>query len=89
MTIPVVLRSSIGLAFLVLVAATVTSWYLGDGHGAAKAATVGVIAVAFAKVYLVGHHFMELRHAPTPLRLVFGGWVVVVCTALVVMYLAT
>jgi len=74
-------------AWAALMAATLTSWYLGDGHGAAKAATIGVLAVAFAKVFLVGRYFMELRDAPPALRRLFAGWVVVVCSVLVTMYL--
>lgn len=78
-----------GRAWLALVGATLVSWYLGDGHGAPQFATVMVIAVAFAKVYVVGHSFMELRDAPTPLRRVFGGWVLIVCLALIALYLLT
>jgi hypothetical protein len=48
-----------------------------------------VLGVAFLKVGLVGHYFMELRYAPLSLRLVFTGWAVVVCSALIVMYVTT
>ncbi len=75
------------VAWLALMGATIVSWYLGDGHGTRNAATVGVIVVAFFKVYLVGRYFMELREAPRVLRLLFGGWTVVVGTVLVAMYL--
>ena len=53
--------------------ATLASWYLGDGHGSTKLATIVVITVAFVKVFVVGHYFMELRDAPIPLRGTFGG----------------
>ncbi|MFD5747286.1 cytochrome C oxidase subunit IV family protein [Streptomyces sp. NPDC127033] len=75
------------LVWLALMGATAVSWYLGDGHGARQAATVGVLTVAFLKVYLVGRYFMELSQAPRALRLLFGGWTVVVCAVLVAMYL--
>ena len=85
---PSIIRTGATTAWAVLVTATLISWWLGDGHGAEKAAAVGVLAVAFLKVGLVGHYFMELRYAPLPLRLAFTGWMVVVCSALIIMYLA-
>jgi hypothetical protein len=74
-------------AWLVLVAATLLSWYLGDGHCAREVATVGVLVVAFGKVYLVGRYFMELRDAPRALRYGFAGWCVVMCLVLTTLYL--
>jgi hypothetical protein len=84
-----IIRTHAGRAWLALMGATLVSWYLGDGHGAPQLATVVVIAVAFAKTYVVGHSFMDLRDAPLPLRRVFGGWVVIVCLALIALYLLT
>ena len=66
----------------VLVAATLASWLLGGGHGAA------VVAIAVWKVRLVGLYFMELRTAPVPLRVVFEGWVVVTGGTLIALSLA-
>jgi hypothetical protein len=74
--------------WLLLVVATLLSWYLGDGHGAREVATVGVLVVAFAKVYLVGRYFMELRDAPRALRYGFAGWCAVMCVVLSTLYLA-
>jgi Prokaryotic Cytochrome C oxidase subunit IV len=84
-----IIRTHAGRVWLALMGATLVSWSLGDGHGAPQLATVTVIAVAFAKVYLVGHSFMELRDAPMPLRRVFGGWVVIVSLGLIALYLLT
>lgn len=67
--------------WLVLLIATVASSTVA-GHG------VAVIAVAFFKVRLVGLHFMELRAAPVPLRVVFEGWVVVTGGILIGLYLS-
>lgn len=77
------------MAWAALVAATLASWWLGADHGFDSADTAGVVIllVAFFKVRLVGLHFMELRDAPLPLRLLFEGWCAVVCTTLVVMFL--
>jgi len=72
----------------VLVGLTVFSWWLGDGHGPVEFAAVAVLIVAFFKVSVVGAHFMELRHAPLALRLIFNAWCAVVCVALIVLYLA-
>jgi hypothetical protein len=66
---------------------TVLSMWLGDGHGPGRIATVAVLVFAFFKVAIVGEYFMEIRHAPLPLRLIFHAWSVVACTALIVLYL--
>ncbi|HLS98313.1 MAG: cytochrome C oxidase subunit IV family protein [Porticoccaceae bacterium] len=77
--------------WLLLVALTTMSWELGDGQAAsALAPTLAaplLMLVAFFKVRLVGLHFMELRTAPLPLRLLFEAWVVVACGAILVIYL--
>lgn len=72
-----------------LVAATLISLALGEdwiGHGDFAAALV--IAIAFVKVRLVGMHFMELRHAPLPLRIAFQAYCGVASIVLIVLYLA-
>jgi heme/copper-type cytochrome/quinol oxidase subunit 4 len=77
------------IVWAVLVVATLISWSVGIDHGINyRLAIVVVLLVTFAKVYLVGMNFMELREAPLPLRLVFSGLCAVMCTVLVVMYLA-
>lgn len=90
--VALVRRPATGIWALLMVA-TAVSWTLGTHHadlaGNVRAATVTVLAIAFVKVYLVGRHFMELRHAPRLLRLLFAGLTVVVCAVLVGLYLAT
>lgn len=76
------------VVWLVLVAATMISSWLGDGHGTRKVATVVVIVVAFLKVFLVGQYFMELRTAPRALGLAFGAWVVLIGGIVLGMYLS-
>lgn len=71
----------------VLVLATLLSWWLGDGHGTTTLAAVLVMVTGFAKVSLIGEHFMELRCAPPQLRWAFQGWCVVVPTVLIAIYL--
>lgn len=82
-------RTTLVAVWAALVAATAASWFIGADHGlgAGDVAALGVIAVAFVKVWLVGRHFMELRTAPPLLRGLFDGYVVVVGTALAVVYL--
>lgn len=70
------------LVWAALVIATVTSYAFGGEHlidDRTLAAAV-VLGVGAVKVWLVGLHFMELRHAPLPLRWVFEGY----CAALFV-----
>lgn len=75
------------IVWAVLMAATLVSWYLGDGHWANKLVAVLVVLTGFAKVALIGEHFMELRTAPPQLRFVFLGWCALVPTVLCGIYL--
>jgi hypothetical protein len=75
------------IVWAVLMAATCVSWYLGDGHGATKLVAVLVVLTGFAKVALIGEHFMELRTAPPQLRFGFLGWCALVPTVLCGIYL--
>ena len=71
-----------------LVVFTVASFALGGEHlidNKTLAAAV-VIAIAAIKIRLVGLHFMELRHAPIALRLVFEAYCVVLFLALMGIY---
>ncbi|HSV71937.1 MAG TPA: cytochrome C oxidase subunit IV family protein [Methylibium sp.] len=61
-----------------LVGATLTAWWLADGHGLpARLATTAALLIAAFKVRLVLLHFMELRHAPLRWRAVFEAWLVI------------
>ena len=83
-------RTVVTPVWLLLVVATVISWMLGANYGPGnhEAATVTVMVVSFVKVRFVGLYFMELRHAPLPLRLGFEAYVLVVCGAVLGLYLA-
>lgn len=89
MTAPGLLRNVITAVWGALIAATLVSWWLGTDHGVddVRTASVAILLVAFVKVRFVGMYFMELRHAPLPLRLLFEGWCAAVCTTVIVMYL--
>jgi hypothetical protein len=85
------LRSYAVLAWAILMGLTAISWWVGSEHDVGgmsmKTATSLVLIAAFAKVALVGHSFMELRHAARPLQLAFWGWCVMVATVVVTIYL--
>jgi phosphate/sulfate permease len=64
-------RNRAGASWLVLIAATLLSFALGADHGTGSLMVVVVLGIAAIKVRLVGLDFMELRHAPVPLRVAF------------------
>ena len=65
------IRNRAGLSRLILNAATLASWAVGADHGTGSWVAVAVLGIAAIKVRLVGLDFMELRHAPIPLRVAF------------------
>jgi hypothetical protein len=69
-----------------LMALTFGSFVVGieQGAGVASAAAIVIIGIALVKVRFIGIHFMDLREAPIPLRLLFEGYVLAVFTALVI-----
>ncbi|MGY4103750.1 cytochrome C oxidase subunit IV family protein [Nocardia sp. R16R-3T] len=92
-TLAEIARTRVTLVWLVLVSATVLSWWLGTegGHragGSHALASVVIFLVAFVKVRFVGLYFMELRNAPLALRGLFEAYCLVACAVLVGMFLA-
>jgi hypothetical protein len=79
-------------AWLVLMLLTATSWWVGADHRPAflsrDLAMVSILLLTFAKIYVVGHSFMELREAAWWLRWTFTAWCVVLCAVLSGMFLA-
>lgn len=84
------LRSAPAVAWVALVVATVASLIVGTDHGLHDRDVVAAVlfVVAFAKVFVVGRHFMELHGAAAPLRRAFDAYVVIVCAVLVGLVLA-
>lgn len=75
--------------WVLLVALTTMSWEVGDGQAtgiSVSMVTPVLLLVAFFKVRMVGMHFMELKTAPLPLRVLFEAWVVVTCGTLLLIY---
>ncbi len=73
------------LVWAALLALTFGSMLVGveQGAGFASTAAIILIGVAMVKVRMIGLHFMDLRVAPAPLRLLFEGYVLAVFVALV------
>lgn len=80
-------RNRAGLSWLLLVAATLASWLVGADHGTGSVVAVVVLAIAAAKIRLVGLDFMELRSAPVPLRTAFEVYCVALWAVLSGLYL--
>ena len=73
------LRGRLTLVWMLLVAATFASWWVGargDGGGLEGNLSVTglVVAIALVKTRLVFWHFMEVRTAPSWLRWNCDGW---------------
>ena len=79
-------RNRAGLSWLILVAATLVSWLVGAEHGTGSLVAVVVLAIAAVKIRLVGLDFMELRHAPTALRVAFESYCVALWAVLAGLY---
>ncbi|WP_371323147.1 cytochrome C oxidase subunit IV family protein [Dechloromonas sp. ZY10] len=72
------LANPIHRAWLVLLAATGLTWYLGESGAAGTGAIVAMLLIAFVKGRLVILDFMELRHAPRLWRILLEGWMLLV-----------
>lgn len=78
------LRDRINLVWLILVGATLLSFGTLSlpGHATERALGAANVVIAFAKVWLVGHEFMELRRAPRWLLGLFTAWACLAGTVL-------
>jgi len=75
--------------WVALIFATGLSWQFGHGLGFGDQyhyAAVAILIITFVKVRYVFLDFMELRAAPTALRLAFEAWAVIVCALLIFLY---
>jgi hypothetical protein len=85
-------RRAITVAWLALSAITVISWWLAPGHSEGHAGpsipiTVAAILLGFVKCRIIIGFFMEVRTAPPWLRHSTDAWLVVLWTAVLVIYL--
>jgi hypothetical protein len=80
------------IAWIVLCAMTIGSWWLAPAHSGAAVApslsiTVAVIVFGFIKSRLIIRYFMEVRTAPRWLRLATDGWLAALWVGVLVIYL--
>jgi heme/copper-type cytochrome/quinol oxidase subunit 4 len=82
------MQTRITITFLLLVGATAISWITGHGFLVSdkRMAGVVVLAVAFVKIRYIFLEFMEVRRAPSWLRIAAETWVGLVCSALIWVY---
>ena len=72
------LKNPMTITWAVLVGITLLTWLLSQQSGAAfeknQLITIGVLLVAALKCHLVIIQFMEVKHAPSWLRLSCAAW---------------
>ncbi len=73
-------------AWLILLAATLVTWYLGEVGAAGTGAIVAMLCIAFIKGRLVILDFMELRAAPRLWRVLLEGWLILVSSLILLAY---
>lgn len=83
-------RNPLTVVWALLTAVTVVSWLTARGSGstpvADAAVTVVVLSIAALKSLAVIWWFMEVRHAPSWLRVVTIGWAITLFAVLLGVY---
>jgi hypothetical protein len=78
-------------AWVVLMVLTGATWWIGADHDVAglgrDISMISILVLTFAKIYVVGHAFMELREAAPWLHRTFIVWCVGLCLTLSIYYL--
>lgn len=76
------------VVWLLLVGATAAAYLtqLDAAHGFPRVAGSIVLLLAFAKAWLIGMRYMELKQAPAVLRLAYQSWVIAVGGALIILF---
>ena len=82
----------ITVAWVVLCAMTIASWWLSPAHSGTAAVpslpiTVAVVVLGLIKSRLIIRYFMEVRSAPRWLRLATDCWLVVLWAGALIIYL--
>lgn len=73
-------------AWLILILATLTTFWLGEVGAAGTLAVVSLLLIAFVKGRLVILDFMELREAPLFWRGLLEGWLILVSSLILLAY---
>jgi hypothetical protein len=73
-----------GQVWLALMLLTIGSYELAEDFAVRGGLVImaGLFLIAFIKARLIIRHFMEVKHAPLPLRIAFDVWVVAAPVAL-------
>lgn len=74
------------LAWLALVALTLTTFGFGEAGMGGGAVAAALLAIAFVKGHLVVHWFMGLKDVRLAWRLVMAGWLVFVLCGIGIAY---
>ncbi|MDE2599874.1 MAG: cytochrome C oxidase subunit IV family protein [Rhodocyclaceae bacterium] len=72
--------------WLVMLAATLTTWALGSSGATGTWAVLVMLGLACLKGVLVILDFMELRHAPLLWRILLLGWLTLIAALIVLFY---
>lgn len=84
------IRSAATPVWLLLMAATVAGYAIGEDRPFGLSpgqASVTVLALALVKIRFIVRYFMEIRHAPLPLKFAFDAWIVVAGISTIGIYL--
>lgn len=76
----------IDFTWLFLLAATATTWFIGESGAAGVGAMLAMLAIAFAKGRLVALDFMGLRRVSLLWRGLLIGWLVLVVSLIALAY---
>jgi heme/copper-type cytochrome/quinol oxidase subunit 4 len=69
--------------WLLLVAATLLSWFVTEDTRTAKIGATLVVLIAAFKINLVVAYFMELKWQPRPFRFIVSSWLAFVTTIII------
>jgi len=84
------MRERLTVVWIVLITATVVStWVFSRATFRPPVAVVGTFLIAALKVRFVMLDFMELRHAPVPVRVAFESWIALVTLLILGFWFAT
>ena len=72
--------------WVVLIAATMLTWTIGERGGAGPAVVGLLFAIAFGKGALIIRDYMALRRAPLMWPLLALGWMTLVCALIALAY---
>lgn len=76
----------LNLVWIVLMGATVVTWFVGEMHAAGPKAVSLILAIAGVKGWLVIEDFMALRRVKLLWRAVVLGWLLIVLAVIMLAY---